>query len=178
MEEQLVAMDDVDRTETTWIEPASRPIPARDERGVELLLLLRSTRVAALGQQPARQAWGRRRRPGGHGEAAATCQAWLSAAPSRTTRPCRRGAAGRRGGPALALSEEARERESRGTEGECTLGRSLGIGVLEWMDVCVLVFIIFFFFFYWCALYFFYFMLGLIFHFLFSFYFFIIYLFV
>ena len=63
MEEQLERLDDVDRTETTWIEPASRPILARDECGVEPLL--QSTRAAALGLQPARPAWGRRRWPAG-----------------------------------------------------------------------------------------------------------------
>jgi len=59
MDEQLELLDDIDLTETTRIEPASRPILARDERGVELLL--RSTSAAALNQQPARLAWGRRR---------------------------------------------------------------------------------------------------------------------
>jgi len=63
MEEQLERLDDVDRMETTWIEPASKPILARDECGVEPLL--QSTRAAALGLQPARPAWGRRRWPAG-----------------------------------------------------------------------------------------------------------------
>jgi hypothetical protein len=46
VEEQLERLDDVDRMEMTWIEPASRPILARDKRGVELLLQL--TRALAL----------------------------------------------------------------------------------------------------------------------------------
>ena len=48
MDEQLELLDDADLTETTRIEPASRPIPTQDERGVELLL--RSTSAAALSQ--------------------------------------------------------------------------------------------------------------------------------
>jgi hypothetical protein len=146
MEEQLERLDGVDRTETTRIELASRSIPARDEPGVELLLW--STCTAAVGQQPARPAWGRRW-PGACGPAAGELRGGAGACAGEEDAE----------GAGVAASGDTTETRERAHAGEKTEGESEScVGLLgrfgrEWpsggpwrsfvVDVCIFVFVFF-----------------------------------
>jgi len=127
MDEQLELLDSVDRTETTQIEPVFKSIPARDERGVELLRGQPTRRRSASRQlalpggggtgQPAGPPW----RRGGSGMVG---MALGRPIPEHATlQQVRSGAAGRSRGGGCGGSRPWCFRRSERAEGERTLGR-------------------------------------------------------